>query len=200
MYAFFFHTYPQTHTNTHTHTHTHAHTHTDKHTQPISLLPQFTDWLLQHLGRESSHQHSCLFLHCQTGDRAILKLTKVLSSSPLYLINLLCSSLLMPLLFSLSKVCPRGALSLCLNATSFEKLFLFQSLLFSLLLPFITMSLSSTEKIVLSCYSTTVPFGNGFWPFCCEGHSLQSEIAAGWIYCMNVFSYRLTSSHSGMLK
>lgn len=148
--------------------------------------------------QESSHQHSCVLLHCQTGDRATLRLTKVCSSSPLSLINLLTSSLLMPLLFSLFKVCPQGAPSLYLNAPSFQKLFFFGPFC-SLRLPFITMSLSSPERIVLSCSSPNFPFGIGFWPLCSVGHSHQREVAAGRIYCMNVFSYRLTSSDSGIL-
>lgn len=74
---------------------------THTHTLSLSLLSQFDDWSLQHLMQESSHQHSCVFLHFQTGDKATFRLTEVCSSSPLSLINLLTSSLLMPLLFSL---------------------------------------------------------------------------------------------------
>lgn len=57
-------------------------------------------------------------------DRATLRLTKVCSSSPFSLINLLSSSLLMLLLFSLSKVCPRGAPSFYPNTAPFEKLYI----------------------------------------------------------------------------
>lgn len=74
------------------------------------------------------------------------------------------------------------------------------SLLFSSpLLFFNTMPLSSAEGIVLSSCSTAFPFGNGFWPARCVGHSHQREIAVKWIYRMNEFSYRLTSSEGGML-